>query len=126
VLAFARTERPAGTKTIDHPDVESGLTFLGLQGMIDPPRQEAIDAVEACHEAGIQVKMITGDHATTAAAIAGQINLSNEEIPFVINGKALTDMSDDDLAEQIQKTVVLPSGITLIVSPPALGVIDIL
>jgi magnesium-transporting ATPase (P-type) len=86
--------------------------------------------------------MITGDHATTAAAIAGQINLSNEEIPFVINGKALTDMSDDDLAEQIQKTVVfarvsptacllqmvkyLPSGITLIVSPPALGVIDIL
>jgi len=106
VLAFARTERPAGTKTIDHPDVESGLTFLGLQGMIDPPRQEAIDAVEACHEAGIQVKMITGDHAVTATAIAKKIGLSTEEKPSVVTGKALTEMSDHDLAEQIQETAV--------------------
>jgi cation-transporting ATPase F len=106
VLAFARTERPPGTKTIDHPDVESGLTFLGLQGMIDPPRQEAIDAVEACHEAGIQVKMITGDHALTAVAIASQIGLTNEDNPHVITGKALTEMSDQDLAEQIEKTAV--------------------
>jgi Ca2+-transporting ATPase len=106
VLAFARTEKPPGTKTIDHPDVESGLTFLGLQGMIDPPRQEAIDAIDACHEAGIKVKMITGDHAVTAAAIAKQINLSDEEKPNVINGKELTDMSDDDLTEQIQETAV--------------------
>ncbi len=51
------------------------LVFLGLQGMIDPPRAEAMEAIKACHAAGIQVKMITGDHALTAAAIAYQLNL---------------------------------------------------
>ena len=53
----------------------NALTFLGLQGMIDPPRPEAIAAVRACQRAGIQVKMITGDHAGTAGAIAREIGL---------------------------------------------------
>ena len=75
VLAFARKDLPAGTDEITHEQVETGLTFLGLQGMIDPPRQEAIEAIEACHAAGIQVKMITGDHALTAVAIAQRLNL---------------------------------------------------
>ena len=75
VLAFARITPPLGTTGIDHSDVSAGLIFLGLQGMIDPPRKEAISAVAACHSAGIRVKMITGDHAVTAAAIAAQIGL---------------------------------------------------
>ncbi|MCX7635088.1 MAG: HAD-IC family P-type ATPase, partial [Syntrophales bacterium] len=73
VLAFARKELPAGTRTLCHEDIVEGLVFIGLQGMIDPPRAEAIEAVRKCHNAGIRVKMITGDHAITAAAIAGQI-----------------------------------------------------
>ena len=70
VLAFARGDLPDGTDEIGHDDVAGGLTFLGLQAMIDPPRPAAIAAVAACHHAGIPVKMITGDHAVTAAAIA--------------------------------------------------------
>ena len=65
---------PGDVNSITHADVQ-GLTFLGLQGMIDPPRPEAIAAVRACRSAGIHVKMITGDHALTAQAIARQIGL---------------------------------------------------
>jgi len=70
VLAFAKGEIKQATTGLNHPDVASGMTFLGLQGMIDPPRQEAILAVQKCHTAGIRVKMITGDHALTASSIA--------------------------------------------------------
>ena len=73
VLAFARGEVPAGQDALAHEDVAEGLVFLGLQAMIDPPRPEAIAAVAACRAAGITVKMITGDHGVTAAAIARQI-----------------------------------------------------
>ena len=63
VLAFAKHQLPIGHASLRHSDIESGLTFIGLQGMIDPPRQEAIQAVAKCRRAGVQVKMITGDHA---------------------------------------------------------------
>ncbi len=89
MLAFARLEVPPDTTVIDHGDVSDGLVFLGLQGMIDPPRAAAIKAVGACQAAGVQVKMITGDHADTAAAIAGQIGLDDAlaagEIPNVLS-----------------------------------------
>ena len=68
VLAFA--QKSADTDSLKRENIESGLTFLGLQGMIDPPREEAIRAVDACQAAGIQVKMVTGDHAVTASAIS--------------------------------------------------------
>ena len=58
-------------------DVDGQLTLIGLVGLIDPPRAEAIDAVAECQAAGIRVKMITGDHAATARAIAGRIGLKN-------------------------------------------------
>jgi len=70
VLAFARLELPEGTQKIFHEDITAGMTFLGLQGMIDPPRAEAVEAVRNCHNAGIRVKMITGDHALTAGHCA--------------------------------------------------------
>ena len=63
VLAFAARELPRETPRLAHDDL-AGLTFIGLQAMIDPPRPEAVAAVKACRSAGVSVKMITGDHAT--------------------------------------------------------------
>ena len=77
VLAFARKEFPAQQRAFGSSDDLQGLTFLGLQGMIDPPRQEAMKAIEACKTAGVSVKMITGDHAVTASAIAAQLGLTD-------------------------------------------------
>ncbi len=74
VLAFARGEIASKTTTISRSDIQS-LTFLGLQGMLDPPRPEAIAAVRACQSAGIRIKMITGDHPITASAIAEKLGL---------------------------------------------------
>jgi cation-transporting ATPase F len=77
VLVVAKRALPVGTSAVGHDDV-AGLTFLGLVGMIDPPRAEAKRAVAACRAAGIQVKMITGDHRVTAAAIADALGLDGE------------------------------------------------
>ena len=96
VLAFAFKDLPAETTDIRHEDTEADLIFIGLQGMIDPPRQEAISAVAACRTAGIQVKMITGDHALTAKAIAKQLRLSEDEDISVFTGRDLAAMSSDD------------------------------
>jgi len=110
VLAFARLAVPSDTTGIDHPQVARALTFLGLQGMIDPPREEAIRAVEVCQKAGIKVKMITGDHAATAAAIAGQIGLGGRlppgETPDVLSGRELEAMSDAELITAATETEV--------------------
>lgn len=107
VLAFAQVELPATTSTIQHEDIQSSLVFLGLQGMIDPPRPEAINAVAACQNAGIQVKMITGDHALTAAAIARELGLGRDThgpngLPEVMTGAELVDCSDEELIERIE------------------------
>src|SRR5690606_28989503 len=75
--------------------MESGLIFLGVAGFIDPPREEAIAAVAECRTAGIGVKMITGDHAVTAAAIARQLGLA--ENPEVVTGASLDGVSDVEL-----------------------------
>ena len=110
VLAFARLAVPPGTTSIDHQRVAGGLTLLGLQGMIDPPREEAIRSVRACQAAGIQVKMITGDHAATAAAIAGQIGLGGPlpegRTPDVLTGRELEDLSDTELITAAIETEV--------------------
>ena len=78
VLAFA-SRQSGDLDHLDETDVEGGFVFLGLQGMIDPPREEAVAAVEACRTAGIVVKMITGDHGTTARAIGQALGLAGEE-----------------------------------------------
>jgi Ca2+-transporting ATPase len=103
VLALARGQLPAEVAEVGHSDVESGLAFLGLQAMIDPPRAEAIAAVRACQNAGIRVKMITGDHALTAAAIANQLGLEDPQaapggVP-VATGQDLALMSDEELID---------------------------
>lgn len=92
----------AGDKReLSFADVKGGLTFLGLLGLIDPPRQEAIEAVASCQAAGIRVKMITGDHALTAAAIGRQIGLEAAE--GAVTGQELEDMDDDELQFHVQK-----------------------
>jgi cation-transporting P-type ATPase F len=110
VLAFAQGAVPTDTTTIGHEDTASGLVFLGLQGMTDPPRPEAIAAVKACQEAGVEVKMITGDHALTAEAIARQLGLrrpsSSEVDPLVMTGQDIADCCDEDLIEQVLTTSV--------------------
>jgi cation-transporting ATPase F len=104
VLAFAKGEVKQGKTGLNHSDVASGLTFLGLQGMIDPPRQEVILAVKKCHTAGIHVKMITGDHALTASSIAQQVGLHNPS--DVVTGKALMKISDNELIDVAGRTSV--------------------
>jgi cation-transporting ATPase F len=105
VLLMARTALPAGRSSLDPSDVAGRLVFLGLQGMIDPPRPEAIAAVRACRLAGIQVKMITGDHAGTATAIASQIGL-NGDGPKALTGAQLSSMSDAELSTAAGTTSV--------------------
>jgi calcium-translocating P-type ATPase len=97
VLALA--ERVEAQDRIDAATLEGGLTFLGLVGLIDPPRPEAIAAVAECRAAGIRVKMITGDHAGTAAAIAAQIGLANPH--RVLTGADLDKLDDAQLALEV-------------------------
>ena len=98
VLAVARKEgRPAESGGLAKEDVAASLSFLGLVGMIDPPRPEAIAAIAACHRAGITVKMITGDHRSTAAAIGRQLGILSAGASAV-PGADLEGMSDAELA----------------------------
>ncbi|MEJ5197625.1 MAG: cation-translocating P-type ATPase [Anaerolineae bacterium] len=81
-------------------DAERGMTFLGLVGMIDPPRAEAKAAVQACKQAGIKVAMITGDHPLTAQAVARELGLLNTGRS--VTGAELEAMSDDDFKRQVE------------------------
>ncbi|MGZ8248133.1 cation-transporting P-type ATPase [Methylomagnum sp.] len=107
VLAFARGERPRHDGDIDHNEVGAGLGLLGLQGMIDPPRPEAIRAVADCRAAGLKVKMITGDHLITAVAIAQQIGLEGPGAPVAaLDGLALAAIPDERLPDAAEATAV--------------------
>ena len=109
VLAFARLETGNDVTDLTHDHISQGLTFLGIQGMIDPPRQAAIDAIQACHRAGVKVKMITGDHAVTAAAIARQMNLDrsdSNQLPEALTGKEIVAFSDQELSDRIDDVTV--------------------
>ncbi|MFO7745016.1 MAG: HAD-IC family P-type ATPase, partial [Psychroflexus sp.] len=100
VLAFAIKEFDADKINLDQADVAEGMTFTGLQGMIDPPREEAIKAVALCQQAGIDVKMITGDHVITAATIATQLGIKgkieNEKLK-ALTGQELQKLTEDEL-----------------------------
>ena len=103
VLGFAW--RPAeGESRLAMDGVGDGLVFLGIAGFIDPPREEAVAAVAECRSAGIAVKMITGDHGATAAAIARQLGLADD--PRVVTGAELEAVSDADLPALARETAV--------------------
>ncbi|MBY7142374.1 cation-transporting P-type ATPase [Virgibacillus sp. NKC19-3] len=89
---------------IDHEDVCEGLNIIGLAGILDPPREEAIEAVKVCRKAGIQVKMITGDHKATALAIAKQMGITKQD--NVLEGRELDRMSKEEMQEAVQEVDV--------------------
>ncbi|MBD2440823.1 cation-transporting P-type ATPase [Nostoc sp. FACHB-110] len=106
VLALAKKPIEDEQNTVDHPDIAEGLIFLGLQGMIDPPRESAIKAVQACQSAGIQVKMITGDHAVTAQAIARRMGINKNGSVLAFTGAELAQMDKSELAQVAEEGVV--------------------
>ena len=90
-------------KAVVDLEMENDLIFVGLMGMIDPPRVEAKDAVAVCKKAGIQVKMITGDHKVTASAIGTQLGIESE---CTIEGREINEMSDEELRECVKTTSI--------------------
>jgi Ca2+-transporting ATPase len=110
VLGFAT--RPLDEATVDaavdaggvaDESVESGLTFLGLQGMLDPPRAEVHDAIADCHDAGVRVVMMTGDNAVTGSAIAEQVGIDATD---ALTGPDVAAMDDDDLSSVVESVAV--------------------
>lgn len=89
---------------IDHDDVKDGLTMLGLAGIMDPPREEAIEAVKECRRAGIKVKMITGDHKETAIAIARKMGITDND--RAVEGRELDALSEDELRKVVDTSDV--------------------
>jgi magnesium-transporting ATPase (P-type) len=104
LLAIAMRAADPAMDTLDFADVEEDLVLLGLVSFIDPPREEAVAAIADCRSAGIDVKMITGDHGATAAAIAKQLGLGED--PRVCTGADLDRVSDDALPHVAHETVV--------------------
>lgn len=104
VLAFAILPVVPEHTILEFADVEHGLTLVSLVGLIDPPRPEAIAAIAQCHDAGIRVKMITGDHKGTATAIGKQIGLTNPD--QVLTGAELDGMDDRTLAAVVPETQI--------------------
>ncbi len=104
VLAFAE-KKIVNKNHVEISDVDNGLVFLGFQAMLDPPRPEVIEAIRECQNAGIRVKMITGDNLKTAISIGKQIGLNQPDI-IAITGKELQEYSDKDLAEVANRTDV--------------------
>ena len=106
-VATARGEDAAAAVLRDEP---SGLAFAGLHGLFDPPRPSAIDAVARCHDAGIRVVMVTGDHAATAAAVSRQVGIgsgvSGAATPEALDGQQLAELSDEDLRPRLEQVDV--------------------
>jgi magnesium-transporting ATPase (P-type) len=101
LLAVAVRRTDHGRRDLRFDDVESGLTLLGLLGLADPPRREAIEAITACRQAGIRVKMITGDHAGTACAIGRELGLDADRALTGQDVEALDDLGLRDAAAEV-------------------------
>jgi magnesium-transporting ATPase (P-type) len=106
---LAAAERPAeaDADTLTDDDVADGLTFLGIVGIVDPPRPEAVQAIADCHRAGIRVKMITGDHAGTATAIARELGIAPKEGEVqALTGADLEAMTQEQLKTRVREVDV--------------------
>ncbi len=107
ILAMAYRELPGTMSDFSDKNVEKDLTFVGLEGMIDPPREEAKEAVDLCKKAGIKNIMITGDHRLTAVAIAKELGImKNDENTIALTGPELDEMSDEEYEKIVEKVVV--------------------
>ena len=98
VLTIAYKQIPLSTELDEH--IEEGLVFLGLTGMIDPPREEVKASIDQCRQAGIRVVMITGDHQKTALAIAKELHIASHE-DETMTGQELNEISDMKLLEKV-------------------------
>jgi len=105
VLGMAYRKLPNDLKEFSEETIEKGLVFVGLEGMIDPPREESIEANKKCVEAGIRTVMITGDHRLTATAVAKEIGILRED-SLVLTGAELDKISDAELLEKVEKITV--------------------
>ena len=101
MVAAAWKPAANGQRELDHPDLQDGVILLGIAGMMDPPRPEAITAIADCLQAGIRVKMITGDHPQTAMSIGQMLGIGNAG--SAITGRELEVMDDQQLSEAAQK-----------------------
>jgi magnesium-transporting ATPase (P-type) len=102
LLAVAIKPWDKAFNRLQFDDAEGGFTLLGLLGLIDPPREEAIRAVAQCQNAGIRIKMITGDHAVTASAIGAQLNIGGK----VLTGGEIETLSEEELARRVTEVDV--------------------
>ncbi|WP_336250961.1 HAD-IC family P-type ATPase, partial [Stomatohabitans albus] len=92
-----------GLTDLTHSDLDEGLTFLGLVGIVDPPRPEVMEAIDRAHQAGIRVKMITGDHKGTATAIARELKIAPQEGPVeALTGADIERMKQDELCQVVR------------------------
>lgn len=105
VLAFAYKNQHEST-VYTQEDVESELVFIGLMGMMDPPREEVPYAIQLCKKAGIRPVMITGDHKTTAVAIATEVGILDENYSEAVTGAELEEMSDRELLDIVDSVSV--------------------
>ena len=105
VIALAYKEMPHDKEDITHDDIREGTTYAGLQGMIDPPRPEALEAIKECKLAGIRTVLITGDHAITAVAIAKKLGIGSDE-PEVITGREIEGMNEEELYQKVSDVSV--------------------
>ena len=101
VIAFAYKKLDAMPQNLNSDEIERNLIYVGLEGMIDPPRPEAIEAIKSCYKAAIKPIMITGDHKSTAVAVAKELGLRTEDDNIVV-GDELEDMSDEDLENRVE------------------------
>ena len=106
-LGFAFRELPGTTNACDEK-IEKDFVFVGIMGMIDPPRDEVKDAIYTCKKAGIDVVMVTGDHKLTAVAVAKALNLlgEDEEQGKVLTGEELERLNDEQLAGMVEEVVI--------------------
>ena len=104
MLALAVKELPKGRRDLSFSDVEGEATLIAMLGLIDPPREEAVAAIDECRKAGISVKMITGDHAATAQAIARELKLAGD--PVTVTGQAIDLLDDGQLKKAARAAVV--------------------
>ncbi len=105
VIALAFKEADPVKETLTHQDIQDGIVFAGLQGMIDPPRSEALAAVQGCRDAGIRTVMITGDHAVTALAIARKLGIT-DDTHQVVTGREIEAMDDAAFASVVRNQSV--------------------